>query len=212
MIGSQFHKLTVLSEAGINRHQKRMFVCRCECGNQRIVIAAHLRNGNTQSCGCWQKERAKAVGKSNRRHGDKSSREWKSWQAMRSRCLNPHATGYRNYGGRGISICERWARYEHFLEDMGRRPSPQHSLDRIDSNGNYEPGNCRWASPEQQMRNIRTNVSLTFQGKTMTVVEWAEEMKIPASRIYGRLKRGWNAEQALTLQDRRKRSGSLMIR
>lgn len=117
---------------------------------------------------------------------------------MKAACNNPNHHNYANYGGRGITMCERWKSFENFLADMGERPSRQHTIDRIDNNGNYEPGNCRWATPRQQLTNKRNNVRLTFNGETMTLMEWSERYNLLFETLRGRLKRGWSVEDALT--------------
>jgi hypothetical protein len=105
-------------------------------------------------------------------------REHDAWRGMLARCRNPRHPSYKNYGGRGITACERWNSFENFLDDMGKRPSPKHSLDRIDNNGNYEPGNCRWATRREQANNTRMNRFVTFDGRTMTLAQWARETGI----------------------------------
>lgn len=127
--------------------------CRCDCGTERQVAQLHLRSGRSQSCGCYQKERASAT---NAVHQMAKSAEYRTWSAMRTRCTNPKAESWPNYGGRGIRICDRWmASFASFLEDMGRKPSRVHSLDRINPNGDYCPENCRWATPKEQAQTTR---------------------------------------------------------
>jgi hypothetical protein len=126
--------------------------------------------------------------------------EYYSWADMKSRCENPKHHAYKNYGGRGIKICQQWRlSFATFIEDMGRRPSPKYSLDRFpDNNGNYEPGNCRWATTEQQLRNQRSNHLLEYDGKLMSIAGWSELLHIPRSVIDSRLERGWSIELVLT--------------
>lgn len=120
------------------------------------------------------------------------------WIGIKSRCNNPNAPGYANYGGRGIKICDRWINsYETFIEDVGERPSPQHTLDRIDNDGDYEPSNCRWATYKEQHRNTRRNVYVTWNGETKTVADWADQMGLSRQSLYRRLKR-WSLEDAMT--------------
>ncbi len=125
--------------------------------------------------------------------------EYEVWKKMRQRCCNPRHTSYRNYGGRGIEVCSRWDAFRAFLDDMGHRPSPKHSLDRIDNGGNYEPENCRWATPQQQQRNRRNNHLLTHNGQTMSIAEWSDQTGIHRRTLLNRISRnGWTVERALT--------------
>ncbi len=121
---------------------------------------------------------------------DRTAPEYTAWTNMRHRCTSPNWPRFAAYGGRGIRVCERWSSYAAFLADMGRRPSPKHSLDRIDNNGNYEPGNCRWATRSQQARNMRSNHFVVIDGESATLMEWAERSGLDVGCIKGRLKRG----------------------
>jgi len=125
--------------------------------------------------------------------------EYNSWSNMRQRCTNPKTQKYKYYGGRGITVCARWASFAHFLTDMGRKPTPKHSIDRINNDGNYEPSNCRWATHDQQMENTRSdrNHVITLNGQSLTITEWAATLGIERSVMYRRLKR-WPLERALT--------------
>lgn len=155
----------------------------------------------------------------NYRHGYKTSGKYSSeysiWMNMRARCNNPANTSYANYGARGIKVCERWeSDFLNFLEDMGRRPSRKHSIDRIDNNGHYEPSNCRWATFSEQARNRRTSRFIEFRGRSLTLAEWAQEIGIDMRTLHLRLKNGWSIERALTQPLRgqaRKDSRSEMI-
>lgn len=139
----------------------------------------------------------------NLKHGEgrvgKHTAEYRIWRSIKRRCLMPNEPAYPRYGGRGIIICDRWLEsYEHFLADMGRRPSEDHSIDRFpDKNGNYEPGNCRWATEEQQQNNRNNNLLLTFNGKTMTARQWSRAIGIKAGTIQWRKSKGWSDERTL---------------
>lgn len=196
--GEVYGRLTVLREvepkisAG---HKQRCVECRCECGQVREYRLYSLRNGRTQSCGCYAREIAS---RSSVTHGLSSSREYKIWQGMLHRCNNSSADSYGHYGGRGIKVCERWQSFELFYEDMGPRPSSSHSIDRIDVNGDYEPGNCRWATPKEQARNTRVNYLVEHDGEVKCIADWAEQYGLEASVLYGRLvQRGWTFEKSV---------------
>lgn len=129
-------------------------------------------------------------------HGLSSTRAYLTWQHMKRRCLNPKLGQFKDYGGRGITICERWMRFGNFFADMGERPKGK-TLDRIDNNGNYEPGNCRWATKKEQQRNMRSNRLVTINGATMCAIEWAEISGTSPITIITRLGRGWDSERAV---------------
>jgi hypothetical protein len=136
----------------IERHHDK-WLCRCDCGNETMVKVKQLKNGNTKSCGCLYRE---TRGVAQRTHGLTYAKEYGVWNSMRERCTRPRIKGFENYGGRGISVCERWYNsFENFYADMGPRPSSKHSLDRTDNDGNYEPDNCRWVLRKEQNRNKR---------------------------------------------------------
>lgn len=160
----RFGRLVVIGEApsemrsypGRPSHRTRRMLCVCDCGTEVTTNLNFLKMGKTTSCGCFRKE---LVSRTFRKHGETiggRTSEYCIWKGMRQRCDNPNNDDYKNYGGRGITVCDRWSEsFEAFLADMGRRPSPQHSIDRIDNDGDYEPGNCRWATPIEQRRNQR---------------------------------------------------------
>ncbi len=190
--GERFGALTVLSYAGWEK-KHALWRCRCDCGNISTVRLNNLRNGHTQSCGCQGANAT--IGVRSRTHGHtpvgEATATYRTWQRMKCRCYNTHHDRYELYGGRGIRVCDRWRNsFENFLSDMGERPEG-HSLDRINPNGNYEPSNCRWATHQEQMRNTRVSVMVTYQGKRLSMRDAAELAGIPHDRAYLRKKRGW---------------------
>jgi hypothetical protein len=194
--GQRFGRLAVKQFAGRSRHRKALWECLCDCGNVTIVVGSDLRNGRTNSCRCLHKELLK---KRATTHGETRSPEYIIWNLMRQRCMNPNATNSHRYIGRGITICERWSKFENFLQDMGRRPSPELTLDRINNDGNYEPGNCRWGTEEQQHNNTSKSKFLSFNGETLTIAQWARKLGIKYMTLYTRIiSLGWTAEMALS--------------
>ncbi len=166
----------------------------CECGNSKVVLASNLLNGHTQSCGCLAAERVRAT---HLTHGMYGTRTYRCWGAMVKRCRNPNDISYRRYGGRGITVCERWLRFENFLADMGKCPDG-HSIERKDNSGDYGPGNCKWATASEQANNRRSSRFVTFEGVTLTVVQWAERTGIKTSTLFYRLNMGWDVSRALS--------------
>lgn len=152
LTGSTFGRLVVLARSGSTRNKSARWECQCSCGATTIVTGKNLLRGITRSCGCLHREGMSALFK---RHGMTRTKVHQAWKAMHQRCSNPNRKHYQHYGGRGISVCERWATFENFYEDMGDPPSDRHSIDRIDVDGNYEPSNCRWATWSEQIRNRR---------------------------------------------------------
>jgi hypothetical protein len=152
MTGKRFGRLVVVEQAGVSTTRKALWLCRCNCGEERIIPGDGLRQGEHVSCGCHRRD---LTVERNTKHGRYHSKIHIAWTNMLQRCLNPNATKFNNYGGRGITVCERWRSFENFLEDIGDPPSSNLSIDRIDVNGNYEPGNCRWATTVQQRHNRR---------------------------------------------------------
>jgi hypothetical protein len=206
-VGHTYGRLVVLEKAETRAsaagNTRTMWRCRCECGKVVDVTIAKLRNGHTQSCGCLFLEIISKPQKHGLRMKRERTKEYNTWAGMRSRCNTPSDDKYPLYGGRGITICERWDHYDLFLADMGKAPSRSHSIDRIDTNGNYEPANCRWATASQQANNLRTTRRYTADGVTDTVTGWSEKWGITRATIENRLRRGQSFEHIASVFGRR---------
>lgn len=186
MPGEKFGKWTLLAPE--RRGHRKFWACRCDCGTERVVYENSMTSGRSTGCGCWK-----------RGHMLTETPEYQAWRGAKLRCGNPNEPSYKHYGGRGIKVCERWVRdFLTFLADMGRRPSAKHSLDRIDVNGNYEPGNCRWATWSVQALNKRTNRRIAALGRTQTLTEWSRETGLSCDTLRKRVAMGWSAERAVT--------------
>jgi len=198
LAGRQFGRWTVISLVEY-RKTNAVYKCRCECGTVRDVWAAGLKTGRSRSCGCLMTELAKGRGKKAFEDKVTNKREYWIWVNIKQRCQNPKASGYSKYGGRGIAMCERWAAsFDAFLADMGARPTPGHSVDRVDNCKGYSPENCRWATGGEQSRNRRSTRFITFDGRTQCASDWAKEIGIAAGTLFNRFRSGWTVEKALT--------------
>jgi hypothetical protein len=202
--GERFGRLTAIQlvERDLSKENNHLWLFRCDCGNEKAARIKAVRAGHTTSCGCAFRD---LMVERNTTHGlvHTQPREYRSWKDMRGRCFNPNNDDYPDYGGRGITACERWSDFAAFFADMGRRPKG-YSLDRINVNGNYEPGNCRWAPPGVQARNKRNNHRLTLNGETRTLAEWCRHFGLDHSKVRYRLKQGWPVEKAFSLVDWRR--------
>lgn len=186
------------AEATSSTSMRTKVACRCDCGNTAVVPMARLAYGKSQSCGCLRNEQSRAL---LAKHLLSRHPSYRSWVDMISRCSDPRDKDFKDYGARGIRVCERWADCAAFVEDMGARP-PAMTLDRVDHNGNYEPDNCRWATQIQQARNRRSTVLLTFNGKTQCAKDWATETGLRYQTLLSRLKAGWPVARALSVTAR----------
>lgn len=206
MASSKPTRLTIIG----NGKTSEFVLCRCECGTVREFRKRHVLSHKTRSCGCLLREKIATGCLSRKTHGRTRTPEYNAWNHIISRCTNPKDPRYKNYGGRGIKMCDRWrSSFEHFLADVGDRPTSKHSIDRWpDNDGNYEPGNVRWATRQQQSRNRTDNRLVTFDGRTQTMADWAEEIGMTQWALSQRLNRlGWSLERALTTPLNKKITG-----
>lgn len=187
--GLQYMRLKVSSRAP-NRGKRTTWNCTCTCGNDVVVLGQHLASGRTRSCGCLRRVRRERTLKHGHCSNGQRSREYRAWHDAKSRCYCPGAGGFENYGGRGIRVHPAWRNdFTAFLSAMGECPEGC-SLDRIDVNGNYEPGNCRWATRTEQARNRRTSRHLEHDGETLTIPEWAVRLEMAQATLTYSLKHG----------------------
>jgi hypothetical protein len=188
--GHKFGRLTVLCRSGSHPSTgNAMFLCQCECGNRVDVAGSHLRLGHTGSCGCLFVDFG-----GNHTHGATGTAEHGVWRSVLQRTRENHR---QDYAGRGIALCERWQDFENFLADMGPRPSPRHSIERVDNEGNYEPGNCIWATPDVQNRNKRNNIWVEYAGQDMILKDAADLAGVCYKKAWARHKKGWSIDRVL---------------
>lgn len=201
--GDRYSRLTVMEEAepyrppGGQCHAN--WRCVCDCGQIKVIRQSDLRSRRTESCTCLLIEVLVARAPHGYTRMGNHRSEHRIWCGMLTRCYNPKATGFCYYGGRGIRVCERWHSFQNFIRDIGDRPSNGHSLDRINNAGNYEPGNCRWATRSQQRRNSTGNFHMvTVDGVTRCATDWALDAGLKPNTLFGRLRKGWDAKKAVT--------------
>lgn len=189
--GKRFGRLQVL-KADLSGRNVR-WTCLCDCGKQSLVATAKLTNGHTRSCGCLSRE---AIAESRTTHGKTKTPEYKSWQKIIERCESPLDPAFARYGGRGITIAEAWRKdFPAFLAEVGERPSPHHSIDRIDNDKGYEPGNVRWATPTEQACNRRSNVWVEIGGERMLQKDAVSRFGVPQSTFSRLLLQGLSGDE-----------------
>lgn len=194
----KYNRWTIIRDAG-NKNGRSLCLCKCDCGKEKIVNKQNIKRGLSKSCGCYADE---VRGKSSITHHEASvkrkTRTYRIWTGMKVRCQNKNCKMFPLYGGRGIKVCERWQKYENFIEDMGHCPEGL-SLDRINNDGDYEKQNCRWADQITQANNARTNRWIFYDGKRQTMAQWGREIGVRPQLIAQRLDRdGWSVERVLT--------------
>lgn len=196
--GKTFGRLTVLCRATNTGRGRARWECSCTCGTFKTVVGTDLTNGHTKSCGCWRKD---MPAEKFRTHGLRQSDEYRIWSHMKSRCSNPNTPYFDRYGGRGITVCERWQDFENFYRDMGPRPGPEYSIERLDNDQGYDPFNCVWSLPADQARNRSTVRLFTHSGITDTMTGWAQRTGIPYLKLRRRLADGWTFERAIGAEE-----------
>lgn len=202
LLGKRFGRLLVAAVEGSKGGQV-IWRCKCDCGNTNLVSTRQLNSGQTSSCGCFGAERRTLGAKrANTTHARSKTALYKVWGGMIRRCEDAHHKSFKGYGARGISVCSRWHSFEAFRNDMGERPSPRHTIERVNNDGNYEPGNCRWATLQEQARNRRSARILTIFGESKSVIEWSEDSRcaVGYDAFSQRVCSGWAPEDALTRQ------------
>lgn len=186
LIGIRFNRLIVISEAPV-RLQKTYWNCLCDCGNKCKVWGSALKTGQTQSCGCLQKQR---LSESVFKHGiSNKTPEYRAWVNMKTRCYREIGNDYKDYGARGIRVCDRWLNsFVNFLADMGKKPSKLHSIERNNTDGDYEPNNCCWAIEDVQVRNKRNNVWIEYKGERKILTDWARYFGVDQGNLAASLR------------------------
>lgn len=196
--GKKFGRTTAVRRVGSDGRKEALWECLCECGVSHIALGSNLRVGNTNSCGCYKRQRAREA---NITHGfaSRSSRlrEYRIWESMRGRCNCITNVAFDSYGGRGIKVCKRWDNFAKFYADMGPCPIGR-SLDRIDNNKGYSPKNCRWATKTEQNNNTRRNHRITYLGRTLTLAQWSRRKSLNVRTIMSRVKAGKTTEKILS--------------
>lgn len=199
MTGKKFGRLTVLERVKVAGENKAHWLCKCDCGNVKIVSGGHLRLGHTQSCGCLQKERAAVYTKARATHGMANTKIFGTWKGLKDRCLNPRNKACERYGGRGIKVCDEWREdFQRFFDYVSNLPhfgEEGYSLDRIDNDGNYAPGNLRFSVAAEQTRNRRNTVTVEYGGRQVPLAEAAELSGLGYWCLHSRYKRGIRGEE-----------------
>ena len=190
LVDQKFGRLLVETFVGKDRHNNSLFNCLCDCGNEKIVLGYQLNNNKTKSCGCLNKDIITS-------HGLSNTPLHKTWRQIRQRCYNPNNREYDKIGGMGIIMCDRWLKFENFLEDIGSRPTDKHVMVRINDDNDYELSNCRWITKKEQANNRKTNRYLTIDGETKTLSEWIKISGAIFTTVSGRLQRGWSEKEAV---------------
>jgi len=194
LTGQRFGKLTAINIDSKDKFKHLRWLCKCDCGNETVVLSDNLLRNHTTSCGC---EKWKINSKVHKTHGKSRSREYVAWLNMIRRCENRDNKSYADYGGRGIKVCDEWRTFEGFWCDMGTTYKNNLTLDRIDVNGDYRKENCRWITISEQQSNKRNNHVVVYNGKSMTLSKACTLRGIDIRTVFSRLKLGWSFEKAI---------------
>jgi len=199
LAGDRFKFLVATGRTVRDERGRRAHEFRCDCGSIVVSDAWQVRNARRQSCGCqWRRSAGKALVRHGHGRAKAQTAEYHTWCHIKARCLVPTDKSFPRYGGRGVTVCARWQEsFEHFLADMGPRPSVAHSIDRVDNDGPYAPENCRWATRVEQARNKRTSRLIDYQGEKISLAEACERAGAPYKRAHDRLQNGWSVDRAL---------------
>jgi len=185
--GQLFGYLTVLEKSNNPKYSRAHFLCQCRCGIKKVISGTELRLKRTRSCGC---SKATFLSQAMSFHGMSRTLIYSKWAKMIGRCHNPKYPSYLRYGARGIKVCEDWHKFNNFFNDMGEPPTPRHSIERINNDGNYEPGNCKWATRKEQANNRSDNILIEFNGQKKTVAQWSDQFSMSRTMLYQRIHRG----------------------
>lgn len=207
LTGQRFGRLLVLNREGSDRNKNALWRCRCDCGTEKVVCGRDLKNGDTKSCGCLHRESVKQTMTT---HGLSKTRLYRVWAGMKNRCYNQHCDNYQYYGAKGVTMCDEWRNSFSSFKDWAiengyddTQPAQGCTIDRIDNTLGYTPANCRWANHIEQCNNQGSNKILTFNGKSMTIADWAREIGIKYTTLRARIRNGMTVEDALSLPVRR---------
>jgi len=206
LTGQKFGRLTVIERVSNSKHSRSMWLCKCDCGIEKIILGNDLHRNHTKSCGCLRKETTRQrFTKHGHSKKGKVTKIYSIWLSMIQRCTNPKNKNYHHYGGRGITVCKRWSNsFENFNKDMAKEWKLKLTIERKNNDKGYCKNNCYWATWSQQQRNKRNNRLISYLGKSQCIAAWAEEMDIPDYIIDQRIKRGWDIAKALETPVRKK--------
>jgi hypothetical protein len=196
LTGQRFGRLSVLGWVGKEKGKVSRWLCQCDCGNRIVTFAHYMTTGDTSSCGCLRRD---VTGNKARSHGLSNTVEYRIWFGIIDRCRRVTNKSYTRYGGRGITVCQEWQdSFEQFLTDIGNRPSPKHSVERIDNALGYFPDNCRWATNKEQANNTRRNHIIEYNGEKLNLAQWSEKTGMSYYLLRSRASRGWSPEKIFT--------------